>query len=53
MDSGKLVATGTPEAALTPEMIARVFGVQVRIATNASGRRHIEYLVDVMDGARG
>jgi len=52
MDGGRLVATGTPEAALTPELIARVFGVQVRIGTHASGRRHIEYLVDGVDGTR-
>ena len=46
LHEGRLVASGTPETVLTEETIRRVFGVAVRIGATASGRRHIEYLVD-------
>ena len=46
MDAGRLVAAGTPDRALTPELIRQVFGVDTRIHTEAAGRRHIEYLID-------
>ncbi len=52
MAAGKLVAAGTPDAILTPELVARVFGVDVRIRTDAAGHRHIEYVVG-RDEARG
>ena len=43
---GRLQAAGAPEAVLTEETIQEVFGVSVSIRQGASGRRHIEYLVD-------
>ena len=43
---GRLRAAGAPEAVLTEETIREVFGVSVSIRRGASGRRHIEYLVD-------
>jgi iron complex transport system ATP-binding protein len=46
LDAGRLVAAGPPEQALTPDLIRRVFGVDVRIRVDERGRRHIEYLVD-------
>ncbi|MBX7132189.1 MAG: ABC transporter ATP-binding protein, partial [Fimbriimonadaceae bacterium] len=51
MDAGRLVAAGAPDAVLTPELVRRVFGVDVTIRTDANGRRHIEYVVDATDGA--
>ncbi len=50
MDGGRLVAAGTPERVLTPALIGRVFGVDVQVRTDASGRRHIEYLIDTQTG---
>ena len=38
---GRLVATGPPDAALTPALIADVFGVRADVATTADGRRTI------------
>lgn len=54
MHEGRLVCSGPPEAVLTESLIRRVFGVEVSIRTSAaSGRRHIEYLVDLGFAARG
>ncbi len=50
MDAGRLVAAGTPEQVLTPQLIRRVFGVDVRVRADASGQRHIEYRIDVANG---
>ncbi len=47
LHNGRLLAAGTPEAVLTEETIRTVFGVAVAIRPAASGRRHIEYLVDL------
>ena len=45
--------SGTPEKVLTEELIRQVFGVEVSIRqSSASGRRHIEYLVDHHFAAR-
>lgn len=49
MHQGKLVAAGAPPEVLTEDLISRVFGVEVSIREGASGRRHIEYLIDPSD----
>jgi len=46
LHEGRLQAAGAPEAVLTEETIRQVFGVCVSIRSGASGRRHIEYLVE-------
>jgi len=46
LHEGRLQAAGSPDIVLTPEAIQRIFGVAVSIRTGASGRRHIEYLID-------
>jgi iron complex transport system ATP-binding protein len=46
LHDGRLQAAGAPEAVLTEETIRQVFGVPVAIRSGASGRRHIEYLVE-------
>lgn len=43
---GRLQAAGAPEEVLTAEAIRRIFGVAVSIRPGASGRRHIEYLIE-------
>lgn len=50
LSAGKLVAAGMPEAVLTPDLIRRVFGVEVRVHDGAGGRRHIEYIIDSDQG---
>lgn len=47
LSAGKLVACGAPESVLTPDLIRQVFGVEVIVRESASGRRHIEYVVDL------
>lgn len=47
LHGGKLLAAGTPESVLTEQTIRKVFGVSVAIREGTSGRRHIEYLVDL------
>lgn len=46
LHEGKLVDAGTPESMMTEALIQRVFGVAVAIRRAASGRRHIEYLIE-------
>lgn len=47
LDGGRLVRSGPPEAVLTAEMIAQVFGVRAEVRVSAlSGRPHIEYRLD-------
>ncbi|RFB80339.1 ABC transporter ATP-binding protein [Methylovirgula sp. 4M-Z18] len=47
LQHGKVVAAGTPEAVLTPELIADVFGVKVHVErSNLHGRSHVQYLLD-------
>ena len=46
LHEGRLQAAGTPDEVLTAEAIQRIFGVAVSIREGASGRRHIEYLVE-------
>lgn len=49
LHEGRVVASGAPPEVLTQDLIARVFGVAVSIREGASGRRHIEYLIDPAD----
>lgn len=46
LHDGRLQAAGAPEEVLTAEAIRRIFGVAVSIRPGASGRRHIEYLIE-------
>lgn len=46
LHEGRLQMAGPPDEVLTAEAIQRIFGVAVAIRTSASGRRHIEYLVE-------
>lgn len=46
LHEGRLHAAGTPGEVLTAEAIQRIFGVAVSIREGASGRRHIEYLIE-------
>ncbi|MFN3670606.1 MAG: ABC transporter ATP-binding protein [Bosea sp. (in: a-proteobacteria)] len=46
LHEGRLQAAGTPKEVLTAEAIQRIFGVAVSIREGASGRRHIEYLIE-------
>ncbi len=46
LHEGKLVDAGTPETVMTEPLIQHVFGVAVSIRRAASGRRHIEYLIE-------
>ena len=52
LHDGRLVASGSPENVLTPELIRQVFGVEVHIRDGVGGRRHIEYVVDIEPGER-
>ncbi len=48
MQAGMLIACGTPEDVLTPELIADVFGVKAHVAPSAHHRRvHIQFLMEV------
>ncbi len=44
LDEGQVAATGTPDAALTPDVLARIYGVQARVERCSQGRAHV--LVD-------
>ncbi|MFT4162576.1 ABC transporter ATP-binding protein [Shinella sp.] len=47
LDKGRIVAAGTPQAVLTEELIARVFGVRAHIERSAvHGRYNIQYAMD-------
>lgn len=46
LHDGRLQAAGPPETVLTAEAIKEIFGVAVSIRSGASGRRHIEYLIE-------
>ena len=46
LHEGRLEAAGSPDEVLTSETIQRIFGVAVAIRPGASGRRHIEYLIE-------
>lgn len=50
---GRLLVAGAPESVLTEETIREVFGVAVAIRPGTTGRRHIEYLVDLERGEAG
>lgn len=50
LHEGRLQAAGPPDAVLTAETIQRIFGVAVSIRPGASGRRHIEYLIQPEQG---
>jgi cobalamin transport system ATP-binding protein len=41
LDEGRVVADGPPGEVLSPELVARVFGVTVEEAFTADGRRHL------------
>ena len=41
LDEGRIVADGSPDDVLTPELVGRVFGVAVDEARTAEGRRHL------------
>ena len=41
LDGGRVAADGAPDEVLTSELVQRVFGVTVAVATDASGRRHL------------
>ena len=41
LDGGVVVADGPPLEILTPELVSRVFGVEVEPAQTASGQRHL------------
>jgi len=41
LDDGRIVADGPPAEVLTPDLVRRVFGVQVDEARTADGRRHL------------
>lgn len=45
LDGGRLVADGSPDEVLTPELIRRVFGVQVDELFSADGVRHLALIV--------
>ena len=53
LHEGRLQAAGPPDTVLTPNAIQRIFGVSVAIGSGASGRRHIEYLVETEPGSGG
>ena len=38
LDGGRVVASGTPREVLQPETVARVYGVDVEVSEDASGR---------------
>lgn len=46
LHEGRLVAAGMPASVLTPERIARVFGIAVEIRCDEAGHRHIAYVMD-------
>ncbi len=46
LHEGRLQASGAPHDVMTAEAIQRIFGVAVSIREGASGRRHIEYLIE-------
>ncbi|MBS7542781.1 ABC transporter ATP-binding protein [Ancylobacter oerskovii] len=50
LHEGRLVACGAPAKVLTPELIRRVFEVEVRICEGTGGHRHVEYVVDHQQG---
>ncbi len=41
LDEGRIVADGPPADVLTPDLVRRVFGVEVDEARTADGRRHL------------
>ena len=45
LDGGSLVADGSPDDVLTPELVRRVFGVQVEELFSADGVRHLALIV--------
>jgi iron complex transport system ATP-binding protein len=48
---GRLVEDGPPDAVLTPDCIADVFGMRARVDRPSGGRLRIEYLAPVRDEA--
>ncbi|OWV74320.1 histidinol phosphatase [Rhizobium sp. R634] len=47
LEKGAVVAAGAPEAVLTEDLIARVFGVRAHVQKSAvHGRHHIQYRMD-------
>jgi ABC-type cobalamin/Fe3+-siderophores transport system ATPase subunit len=46
LHQGSIVADGDPAAVLTPDLVARVFGVHAAYATTADGSRHLAISVD-------
>jgi len=51
LKGGRVRAEGPPEHVLTPERIARVFGMEVQVWTTPEGALRIEYLEPVSDGS--
>jgi len=41
LHEGRVVGDGAPADVLTPELVARVFGVRVRVAVTDDGHRHL------------
>ena len=53
LDDGRLVAAGTPEQVLTPDLVRRVFGVQVDVVTHpATGAPRLLYALPEPPGQR-
>jgi iron complex transport system ATP-binding protein len=46
LHEGRVAADGDPGAVLTPELVARVFGVRAEYAQTASGARHLAIATD-------
>ena len=43
MEKGQLVASGTPEEVLTPELIRQVYGVKAKVFRDEAGILRIQY----------
>jgi iron complex transport system ATP-binding protein len=41
LHDGRVAADGPPQRVLTPDLVARVFGVQVQLAHTEAGDRHL------------
>ena len=46
LHEGRIAADGSPAAVLTPDLVARVFGVAAQYAETADGARHLAIAID-------